>query len=199
MTDLDDRRRGCLIGLAVGDALGAAVEFRPPGSFEPVAGYRAGGPHVRDRLGKDTGSLTLSEASGLIDDLGAGTAVVASAGRPVTPDPAWPEGLAAVVNAPARTDGWNPWFSEWPNDVNHYRYELETTDQANVLLRAFAAVRAKGLRVRLSPSPEPRSLGWASTLPEGNGTAVVLSVGDQGRVDEWHARLPGGTFGRMEF
>ncbi len=40
-----NRQRGCLIGLAVGDALGAAVEFQPPGSFEPVTGYRAGGPH----------------------------------------------------------------------------------------------------------------------------------------------------------
>lgn len=42
---LENRRRGCLVGLAVGDALGAAVEFKSPGSFEPVAGYRAGGPH----------------------------------------------------------------------------------------------------------------------------------------------------------
>ena len=40
-----DRQRGCLLGLAVGDALGAAVEFQPPGTFEPVTGYRAGGPH----------------------------------------------------------------------------------------------------------------------------------------------------------
>lgn len=40
-----DRRRGALIGLAVGDALGAAVEFRSPGRFPPVTGYRAGGPH----------------------------------------------------------------------------------------------------------------------------------------------------------
>lgn len=43
-----DRQRGCLIGLAVGDALGAAVEFKPPGSFEPVIDYRAGGPHGLD-------------------------------------------------------------------------------------------------------------------------------------------------------
>jgi ADP-ribosyl-[dinitrogen reductase] hydrolase len=34
-----------LVGLAVGDALGAAVEFAPPGTFAPVTGYRAGGPH----------------------------------------------------------------------------------------------------------------------------------------------------------
>jgi ADP-ribosylglycohydrolase len=40
-----DRRRGAILGLAVGDALGAAVEFRPPGSFAEVTGYRAGGPH----------------------------------------------------------------------------------------------------------------------------------------------------------
>ena len=29
----DDRRRGAMLGLAIGDALGAAVEFQPPGSF----------------------------------------------------------------------------------------------------------------------------------------------------------------------
>src|SRR3954451_19531314 len=40
-----DRCRGALIGLAIGDALGAAVEFKPPGSFAPVIGYRSGGPH----------------------------------------------------------------------------------------------------------------------------------------------------------
>ena len=42
---MNDRSRGTLIGLAVGDALGAAVEFRSPGSFAPVSGYRGGGPH----------------------------------------------------------------------------------------------------------------------------------------------------------
>lgn len=45
---LVDRQRGCLLGLAVGDALGAAVEFKSPGSFAPVTGYRAGGPHGLD-------------------------------------------------------------------------------------------------------------------------------------------------------
>ena len=42
---MNDRRRGALIGLAVGDALGAAVEFSSPGNFAPVTGYRSGGPH----------------------------------------------------------------------------------------------------------------------------------------------------------
>lgn len=45
---MNDRSRGTLIGLAVGDALGAAVEFRSPGSFAPVTGYRDGGPHGLD-------------------------------------------------------------------------------------------------------------------------------------------------------
>lgn len=34
-----------LLGLAIGDALGAAVEFQAPGTFEPVTEYRGGGPH----------------------------------------------------------------------------------------------------------------------------------------------------------
>ncbi|MEZ6044932.1 MAG: ADP-ribosylglycohydrolase family protein [Planctomycetaceae bacterium] len=45
MDDRTDRSRGCFLGLAVGDALGAAVEFKSPGSFPLVTGYRAGGPH----------------------------------------------------------------------------------------------------------------------------------------------------------
>jgi len=40
-----DRQRGMLLGLAIGDALGAAVEFQVPGSFEAVTAYRSGGPH----------------------------------------------------------------------------------------------------------------------------------------------------------
>ncbi|MBS0263936.1 MAG: ADP-ribosylglycohydrolase family protein, partial [Planctomycetes bacterium] len=42
---MQSRQRGTLLGLAVGDALGAAVEFAEPGSFVPVTNYRAGGPH----------------------------------------------------------------------------------------------------------------------------------------------------------
>jgi ADP-ribosylglycohydrolase len=31
-----ERFRGALLGLASGDALGATLEFRPPGTFEPI-------------------------------------------------------------------------------------------------------------------------------------------------------------------
>jgi ADP-ribosylglycohydrolase len=44
-TSLKDRQRGTLLGLAVGDALGAAIEFRPPGTFPEVTGFRGDGPH----------------------------------------------------------------------------------------------------------------------------------------------------------
>jgi ADP-ribosylglycohydrolase len=36
MDATNDRRRGALIGLAIGDALGAAVEFQSPGNFAPA-------------------------------------------------------------------------------------------------------------------------------------------------------------------
>jgi ADP-ribosyl-[dinitrogen reductase] hydrolase len=39
-----DRFRGCLLGLATGDALGTTVEFRPRGSFAPVTDMVGGGP-----------------------------------------------------------------------------------------------------------------------------------------------------------
>jgi ADP-ribosylglycohydrolase len=68
MTELSDRRRGALIGLAVGDALGAAVEFQPPGTFEPVTGYRAGGPH---RLNPGEWTDDTSMALALADSLAA--------------------------------------------------------------------------------------------------------------------------------
>jgi ADP-ribosylglycohydrolase len=38
-----DRAVGALVGLAIGDALGAPVEFQQRGSFEPVTNLRAGG------------------------------------------------------------------------------------------------------------------------------------------------------------
>ncbi|AEB11290.1 ADP-ribosylglycohydrolase family protein [Marinithermus hydrothermalis] len=40
-----ERYRGALLGLAVGDALGAAVEFSSPGSFPPLEDLVGGGPH----------------------------------------------------------------------------------------------------------------------------------------------------------
>lgn len=65
--DSTDRKRGTLIGLAVGDALGAAVEFMAPGSFELVTDYRTGGPHG---LGAGEWTDDTSMALALADSMG---------------------------------------------------------------------------------------------------------------------------------
>ncbi|MCA1915178.1 ADP-ribosylglycohydrolase family protein [Methanospirillum hungatei] len=43
-SELTRRIYGSIYGLAIGDALGAPIEFSPPGSFTPVTGFRTGGP-----------------------------------------------------------------------------------------------------------------------------------------------------------
>jgi len=45
--DLRTRYRGSLLGLAVGDALGTTLEFRRPGTFEPIA-HMVGGQRLSD-------------------------------------------------------------------------------------------------------------------------------------------------------
>jgi ADP-ribosylglycohydrolase len=39
-----DRYRGCLLGMAAGDALGATLEFTTPGTFDPITDMVGGGP-----------------------------------------------------------------------------------------------------------------------------------------------------------
>lgn len=66
---LKNRKRGVLFGLAIGDALGAAVEFQAPGTFEPVSDFRGGGP-----FGLKPGQWTddTSMALALADSIGSG-------------------------------------------------------------------------------------------------------------------------------
>ena len=44
---LKQRYRGCLVGLAAGDAKGTTVEYASPGSFSPVTDMAGGGPALR--------------------------------------------------------------------------------------------------------------------------------------------------------
>lgn len=128
----------------------------------------------------------------------AGTASVASQGRDVTPRSEWAEGIVELLNDPARTEGWNPWFTEWPNDVCHYAFEVQTMEDVNRLVDKLSKIETEVRHVHLSFLPEPDSLGWVTRLPKGNGTAVVYSHGDQARIDRWyqHVRKP---FGKIEF
>lgn len=66
-----DRYRGALLGLAVGDALGAPVEFMRPGTFDPVTEMMGGGPHgLMPGEWTDDTSMALCLAESLIQSRG---------------------------------------------------------------------------------------------------------------------------------
>lgn len=66
--ELIERFRGCLLGLAVGDALGTAVEFSPRGSFPPVEDILGGGPfRLRPGEWTDDTSMALCLACSLVE------------------------------------------------------------------------------------------------------------------------------------
>ena len=44
MTENEKRSVGCLLGLAVGDAVGTTLEFQGPGTFKPITDMVGGGP-----------------------------------------------------------------------------------------------------------------------------------------------------------
>ena len=63
-----DRYRGCLLGLATGDALGAPVEFKAPGAFPPVRDMIGGGPwRLRPGEWTDDTSMALCLAASLVE------------------------------------------------------------------------------------------------------------------------------------
>ncbi len=63
-----DRFAGALAGLAVGDALGTTVEFRPPGTFEPVTDMVGGGPFsLEPGQWTDDTSMALCLAESLVE------------------------------------------------------------------------------------------------------------------------------------
>ena len=46
--EIEDRFHGAIIGLAVADCMGVALEFTDPGSFQPVNDMIGGGPFNLD-------------------------------------------------------------------------------------------------------------------------------------------------------
>jgi ADP-ribosylglycohydrolase len=66
-----DRARGALIGLAVGDALGTTLEFRRPGTFEPIDDLVGGGPFgLEPGQWTDDTSMALCLAESLVESGG---------------------------------------------------------------------------------------------------------------------------------
>lgn len=66
--DAQERFRGCLVGLAVGDALGTSIEFSPPGTFAPLADMLGGGPfRLLPGQWTDDTSMALCLAESLVE------------------------------------------------------------------------------------------------------------------------------------
>lgn len=62
-----ERYRGCLLGLACGDAVGTSVEFMPRGTFAPVTGMTGGGPfNLQAGQWTDDTSMALCLAHSLV-------------------------------------------------------------------------------------------------------------------------------------
>jgi ADP-ribosyl-[dinitrogen reductase] hydrolase len=65
------RYRGALLGLAAGDALGTTLEFKPPGSFEPIDDIVGGGPFgLEPGQWTDDTSMALCLAASLVERCG---------------------------------------------------------------------------------------------------------------------------------
>lgn len=63
-----ERFRGCLLGLATGDALGTTLEFKPLGSFNPIQDMVGGGPfNLAPGEWTDDTSMALCLAESLIE------------------------------------------------------------------------------------------------------------------------------------
>ncbi len=63
-----ERYRGCLKGLAVGDALGTTLEFKPPGTFAPLTDMVGGGPFgLEPGQWTDDTSMALCLAESLLE------------------------------------------------------------------------------------------------------------------------------------
>ena len=63
-----DRFRGCLLGLATGDALGTTLEFKPPGTFEEIDDMVGSGPFgLQPGQWTDDTSMALCLAASLIE------------------------------------------------------------------------------------------------------------------------------------
>ncbi|MBW4632321.1 MAG: ADP-ribosylglycohydrolase family protein [Iphinoe sp. HA4291-MV1] len=66
-----ERYRGCLLGLATGDALGTTLEFKPPGTFTPIKDMVGGGPFgLLSGQWTDDTSMALCLAESLIEHNG---------------------------------------------------------------------------------------------------------------------------------
>ena len=68
---IQERYRGAMLGLAAGDAVGTTLEFKPPGSFDPITSMVGGGPfRLEPGQWTDDTSMALCLAESLIEQQG---------------------------------------------------------------------------------------------------------------------------------
>ena len=67
----EDRYRGCLVGLATGDAVGTTLEFQPRGTLSPIDDMVGGGPfNLAPGQWTDDTSMALCLATSLVENNG---------------------------------------------------------------------------------------------------------------------------------
>jgi ADP-ribosyl-[dinitrogen reductase] hydrolase len=68
MSEILNKIKGAIYGMAIGDSLGAPVEFMAPGTFDPVTDLRSGGPFLLNAGDfTDDTSMALCLANSLIE------------------------------------------------------------------------------------------------------------------------------------
>lgn len=117
------------------------------------------------------------------------TEEIASEGQAASADPDWPKGVLELVNDPLRTEGWNPWFSEWPSDVYHYGLRVRNAEDINHLIAKLAAILTMNAQVFLRPEKEVGGLGFTTQIQKGNGLGATFSFGNQKRINQWFEHL----------
>jgi ADP-ribosyl-[dinitrogen reductase] hydrolase len=103
-----DRHRGCLLGLAAGDALGTTLEFRAPGTFTPIAGIEGGGPFdLKPGEWTDDTAMALCLAESLVECRG--------------------------FNAADQMDRYRRWWREGHLSVTEACFDIGTTTRAALM------------------------------------------------------------------
>lgn len=98
----------------------------------------------------------------------------------------WPDGVLELVNHPLRTDGWHPWFTEFPNDMDMYDIEIRFPRDVDHVVQKLAAIKADSLRLELRQTKAKRTTGVERTRP----TGAEFGIGNQAIVNHWFSKLP---------
>jgi hypothetical protein len=95
----------------------------------------------------------------------------------------WADGVAELINDPVRTQGWTVNDVHAPTGYDVYAMNVNSTEDANRLIRKLGAIKGRAVRLELGTS---RSIG---SLPVG-GESTVLVVGPNVDLAAWFQDEP---------